>query len=98
MYTISSKLYHQLAEHLVEQVGEKGYYSGKFEFEFEGVLCEMILSAVIYRQKNPDSWATACAVEDMIPVWWEFHTFIDGDEVLNDLSFNELRDYIKSLL
>ena len=98
MYTISSKLYHQLAEHLVEQVGEKGYYSGKFEFEFEGVLCEMILSAVIYRQKKPDSRATACAVEDMIPVWWEFHTFIDGDEVLNDLSFNELRGYIQSLL
>ena len=98
MYTISSKLYHQLAVHLVEQVGERGYYSGRFEFEFEGVWCEMILSAVVYRQNKPDEWASVCAVEDMIPVWWEFHTYMDGEEMLNDLSFNELRGYIKALL
>lgn len=98
MYTISSKLYHQLAVNLIERVDDNCYYSGTFEFEFEGVWCEMTLSAVVYRQRMPDVGASHCAVEDMIPVWWEFHTYIDGEEVLNDLSFNELRDYIKSLL
>ena len=37
MYAISSKLYHQLATRLVELVADKGYFSGKFEFEFDGV-------------------------------------------------------------
>jgi hypothetical protein len=98
MYAISSKLYHQLATRLVELVADKGYFSGKFEFEFDGVDCEMILSAVVYHQDNPDEWATHPAVVDMIPVWWEFHTYINGEEVLNDMSFNDVRNHIKSLL
>ncbi len=98
MYTISSKLYHHLASHLVELVGQCGYYSGSFEFEFDGVWCEMTLSAVVYHQSEPDEGYKSCAVTDMIPVWWEFHTFVDGDEVLNDMSFNELREYIQTLV
>lgn len=98
MYVVSSKLYLELTTRLVELVAENGYYSGSFEFEFEGVWCEMILSAVVYHQEKPDEWASYPAVVDMIPVWWEFHTFIDGSEVLNDMSFNELRTYFKSLL
>ncbi|MBQ1253340.1 MAG: hypothetical protein IIY05_03245 [Alistipes sp.] len=98
MYAISSKLYHQLATRLVELVADKGYYSGRLEFEFEGVWCELILSVFVYHQQQSDKWATRPAVVDMIPVWWEFHTSTDGDEMLNDMSFNELRDYIKSLL
>lgn len=98
MYTISSKLYHHLATRLVEMVGQNGYYSGAFEFDFEGVCCEMILSAVVFHQAQPDDGCSLCAVTDMIPVWWEFHTYVDGDEVLNDMSFNELREYIQSLI
>ena len=98
MYTISSKLYHHLASHLVELVGQRGYYSGSFEFEFDGVWCEMTLSAVVYHQSQPDEGYNSCAVTDMIPVWWEFHTFVDGDEVLNGMSFNELREYIQTLV
>lgn len=98
MYTISSKLYLQLATHLVELVEWDNYYSGSFEFYFDDVLCRMTLSAVIYRQSQPDEGFSHCAITDMIPVWWEFHTYVDGDEVLNDLSFNELREYIKSLI
>ena len=30
-------------------------------------------------------------VEDMLPVWWEFHTYLGGEEVLNDFSFGDLR-------
>jgi hypothetical protein len=30
----------------------------------------------------------------MVPVWWEFHTFVNGEEVLNNFSFNEMREYI----
>lgn len=98
MYTISSKLYHHLATSLVDLVGQQGYYSGTFEFDFEELYCEMTLSAVVYHQSHPDIGHRLCAVTDMIPVWWEFYTFVDGDEVLNDFSFNELRAYIQSLI
>lgn len=98
MYTILPKLYQHVATHLVDLVGQRGYYSGTIEFEFEGVFCEMTLSAVVYHQSQPDVGYIHCAVTDMIPVWWEFHTYCDEEELLNDFSFNELRGYIQSLV
>ena len=98
MYTILPKLYQHVATYLVDLVGQRGYYSGTFEFEFEGVFCEMTLSAVVYHQSQPDVGYTHCAVTDIIPVWWEFHTYCDEEELLNDFSFNELRGYIQSLV
>lgn len=97
MYAILSNLYHELATHLVELIEQDNYYSDTFEFEFEGVLCRLTLSAIVYRQLQPDDGFDFCAITDIIPVWWEFHTFVDGDEVLNDFSFNEFREYIQSL-
>jgi hypothetical protein len=87
-----------VATHLVELVGQGGYYSGTIEFEFEELFCQMTLSAVVYHQSQPDVGYTHCAVADMIPVWWEFHTYRDEEELLNDFSFNELRCYIQSLV
>ena len=52
MYAISSKLYHQLATRLVELAADRGYYSGKFEFEFEGVLCEMVGVSYLHRRRR----------------------------------------------
>lgn len=98
MYTILPKLYQHVATHLVDLAGQRGYYSGAIEFEFEGVFCEMTLSAVVYHQSQPDVGYTHCSVTDMIPVWWEFHTYQDDEELLNDFSFNELRCYIQSLV
>lgn len=98
MYAISSNLYLELATRLVENAGQSGYYSDTFEFEYGDLFCSMTLSVVVYHQSQPDEGYSLCAVTDMIPVWWEFHTFVDGDEVLNDFSFNELREYIQSLI
>lgn len=98
MYAISSNLYLEVATRLVELVERDNYYSDTFEFEYGDVFCRMTLSAVIYRQSQPDEGCSICAITDMIPVWWEFHTFIDGDEVLNDFSFNKLRECIQSLV
>ncbi|MBR5864305.1 MAG: hypothetical protein IKY76_07060 [Alistipes sp.] len=98
MYEISSKLYQEVATRLVELAGFHGYISDSFEFEFEDVWCEMTISAVVYHQSSPDIGHSVCAVTDMIPVWWEFHTFVDGDEVLNDMSFDLIRENIQSLV
>ena len=98
MYEISSKLYHEVATRLTELAASHGYISTSFEFEFEDVWCKMIISAVVYRQSSPDVGHSVCAVTDMIPVWWEFHTFVEGEEVLNDMSFDLIRENIHSLV
>lgn len=100
MYQISSTLYLEVLNHLVGQIDNKGYYSGSFELDFDDIRCRMTLSAVIYRSHNIDAEHGESSIEDIIPVWWEFHTITangDGEEILNDFSFNELTTYLEEV-
>ena len=94
MYDVLPELYQEVATKIIEQVGRRGYYSGTLDFEWDGVECHMVLSAVVYRRTEQFPEGARSLVADMVPVWWEFHTFIDGEEVLNNFSFNELREFI----
>lgn len=100
MYQISSTLYLQVLNLLVGHIDNKGYYSGSFELDFDDIRCRMTLSAVIYRSKDIDAEHHQRGIDDIIPVWWEFHTLTangDGEEILNDFSFNELRTYLEEV-
>lgn len=95
MYNVSFQLYHKLAELLLEEVSECGYYNDSIEFCHEGIDCQLLLSAVIYHRivEAPD-YRTEI-ISDIVPVWWEFHTYTEDGEILNTFSFNELRTFIK---
>ena len=94
MYDVLPELYQEVATKIIDQVGRRGYYSDALDFEWNGVECHMVLSAVVYRRTEQYPEGKSSVVADMVPVWWEFHTFIDGEEVLNNFSFNEMREYI----
>ena len=94
MYDVLPELYQEVATKIIEHVGRRGYYSDALDFEWDGVECHMVLSAVVYRRTEQYPEGESSVVADMVPVWWEFHTFIDGEEVLNNFSFNEMREYI----
>lgn len=98
MYKISSALYSEVADRLRGYADGKGYYSGSFEFDFEQVRCLMRLSGVVYH--NIETIVENCTHDriDIVPVWWEFHTFDEeGNELLNEFSFNLLREYLKEI-
>ena len=94
MYDVLPELYQEVATKIIEQVGRRGYYSDALDFEWSGVECHMVLSAVVYRRTEQYPEGESSVVADMVPVWWEFHTFVNGEEVLNNFSFNEMREYI----
>lgn len=94
MYDVLPELYREVATKIIEHVGRRGYYSGVLDFEWESVECRMVLSAVVYRRAEQYPEGERSLVVDMVPVWWEFHTFVNGEEVLNNFSFNEMREYI----
>ena len=94
MYDVLPELYREVVTKIIEHVGRRGYYSGVLDFEWESVECRMELSAVVYRRTEQYPEGERSLVVDMVPVWWEFHTFVNGEEVLNNFSFNEMREYI----
>ena len=93
MYNVSSALYNEVTERLIERIGRNGYFSGSLEFESGGVECRLVLSAVVYRRRESMPEGEREVISDMVPVWWEFRTSTDEGETINDFSFGELRKY-----
>lgn len=94
MYEITSQIYEKTAQRLCDLVGNRNYFSGVIEFSHEETECRMVTSLIIYhkRVEMPDD--NFDVIEDIIPVWWEFHTFIDGEERINDFDFSLLKEQI----
>lgn len=95
MYEVSTDLYLEVADHLRALVADKGYFSGSFDVEFGDVECHIVLSAIIFREhlELPEGREIE-VVTDVVPVWWEFHTYINSEEHLNDFSFDYLRRFL----
>ena len=97
MYEVSNDLYLEVADHLASVANDGGYFSGSFDVVFGDVECHVILSAIIYhRTLSLPEGREVDVISDVVPVWWEFHTYIDGEEMLNDFSFDRLREYLRN--
>lgn len=91
MYSVSSALYRETAARLTEAAAGAGYFSGSVCFRFAEAECRLTASVILYRLSERLPEGDCEVVTDLVPVWWEFHTLVDGTEVLNDFSFSELR-------
>ena len=94
MYEISSQIYEKTAQKLCNLVGGNGYFSGTLEFAHEDIECRMVASLIIYRKRVEMPEGLFDVIDDIVPVWWEFHTVIDGEELINDFDFARLKEYI----
>ncbi|MDE6046414.1 MAG: hypothetical protein K2G10_03845 [Alistipes sp.] len=96
MYSVSSDLYRQVLASLLEAVGGRGYFSGSIEGETPDAEWRLTLSAIVYRERISAPEGDFETVSDLVPVWWEFHTFAPEGERLNDFSFSELRELLRA--
>lgn len=90
-YSVSSELYEEAAIRLTDAIGPDNYFSGTVAFRYEGTECRLTASVIVYRERLSRPEGVHNAITDLVPVWWEFHTFCHGDENLNDFDFTELR-------
>ena len=92
-YPIIPELYGIVARKLLDEIGEKSFYSGSFSFDYGSKECRFVASIVIYRSKECLPEGDADRIDDLVPVWWEFHTSDQAGERPNDFSFSELKEY-----
>lgn len=92
MYSVSAELYDLAADLLVERIDRSDYFSGTVEFEYGCVECRLTASVIVYRRREVLPEREYDRICDLVPVWWEFHTTIDGVERLNDFTFSEIRE------
>lgn len=94
MYVISPKLYDEVATRLREAIGRDSYFSGSVQFPFGEVECRFTGSLVVHHRTRQLPEGDFDCIADAVPVWWEFSTSRDGQEMLNDFSFGDLREFL----
>ena len=95
MYLVSPELYREASDRLLDAVGSKTYFSGSVAFPFVGTECRLTVSVIVYRERIVLPEGVAEAITDLVPVWWEFHTWAESDEMVNDFSFSDLRCFVR---
>lgn len=94
MFTISDRLYAEIAEKLLEAIGRRSYFSGSVTLCDGDTECKLLTSLVIIRTTAEMPEGECDRIEEIIPVWWELSTAVDGVEILNDFSFGDLKNFL----
>ena len=89
MYSVSPELYQEVAARLADAVDGENYFSGSLAFRFGDTA-----SVIVYRTRLSQPEGDAEPVSDLVPVWWEFHTFSAEGEMLNDFDFSEMKRFV----
>ena len=86
IFEFSPEDYSQVANQLLEEIGERQFLSTTLTVELDTFDATFIATLIVYRTSEGD-------IRDVVPVWWEMHTCESDtcEEVLNDFSFGELR-------
>lgn len=92
MYNVSTQLYLDLADKLFEQITTKEFFSGVVTLYDGDIECRLITTLIIERESKPNEEYSFPRITNLVPVWWEFHTFEGDRELLNNFSFSEFRE------
>ncbi len=86
--------YRTTAEALSDALGSACFIDDDIEVLGDGWEGFLRLTAIIHRGVDdaPDYYRRP--ITNVIPIWWEFHTVVDGEEILNDFQFGELKTYL----
>ncbi len=83
MIRITNDIYRKMACEVSKLFQETLFFSGNVELDSDegDYYAKLVLTAM---RKG----------DEIIPVWWEFHTYLPEGEVLNDFQFDELFKYM----
>ncbi len=96
MLKIDEELYELVAELLLDAIGEENYFSDILTFDYNNMHCTLKSAMIAYRKKIDYPEGSFVEIEELVPVWWEFHTTVDGEEMLNEFNIHEVCDLICS--
>lgn len=97
MTQINEKDYTVIADALLDQIKDSNYFNGTISYQTDDWAGELRVTLIIYREPLdlPDDPARLCElITDIVPVWWEFNTLVDGKPANNDFSWRSLKEYL----
>lgn len=86
--TFTPKEYAEVLHSLLEDIGERSYFSGTVTTQHREFTSHLKTTLIIYRDRT----LPELPVSDFVPVWWEMSTTCENNEVFNDFSLATLRE------
>lgn len=85
---VDAWLYDEVAERLFNVIGDSSFFNGSVSVECDEFDAVLTISAIIYRSATQHCDGSSFSeISDIVPIWWEFATFAECGQVLNDFSF-----------
>ncbi len=97
MYVLTPEIYQDLAAAVAQSLSDIHYFNGSVAVSDGNAECRLVATLIIYRRRVEPLSADADEITDIVPVWWECRTTIDGEETDNDFDFALFRDVMLSL-
>lgn len=88
MFSITDQVYQKVAGRLMDEIGSLDYFNGTVECQTDEYHSTLVATLIVYRNNS--------LIDDIIPVWWEFHTAGEECEKPNDFSFSTLKEFVLS--
>lgn len=92
-YEVENSVYEALAQRIFDKLSGN-YLNTVIELVDGDVEITFKITAVAYYRKNGDVSGDWEELTDLVPIWWECHTYLYGNEIINNVSFNVLKDFI----
>lgn len=92
--SITPALYREVADRLADAIDGTEFFSGTLALLCDGVECRFTATLLVYRRRERWPEGERSPIRRLVPVWWEFHTFVDGFEQLNDFDFSRLEECV----
>ena len=86
--------YAAVAERLLDRIGMREYFNGTVECAHGEFCSALTATLIIYRSPYHSPLSRTGPIEEIVPVWWEFHTTTPEGERDNDFSFRTLKEYL----
>ncbi|MDR2936042.1 MAG: hypothetical protein LBU80_01695 [Rikenellaceae bacterium] len=95
MIIISDKIYAAVARRLLENLDDgTSFFNGRVECDTPEGCATLIATLIIYRRNEAAPGRPESAIENIVPVWWEFRLSIDGADAAHDFSWSELKTFL----
>lgn len=88
MIEIPKGLYQELGRRLLTELGTaQTFWQDTLYIKGTDAETTLHCTLMVYRDENQN-------LEDIVPVWWEFHHTVNGKERLTDFTFTHLKSYL----
>lgn len=92
-YEIPNYAYEAIARKILDAINGT-YINTKIEVVDEDVEITFSLNGFVYTKTEEADDYSVDKITDVVPVWWECHTYLYGKEIMNNVSFNVLKNFL----